>query len=376
MTLLDIFPSLRSVMSARLDPAVWPSETHYDATGRVAVGGVALQDIADQYGTPVRVLDEMDVRHRCASYRRSFPEAEIVCAGDELVAPSVTRWVSEQRVSIITGSAVELTGVESVGVDPRRIIMHSKASAARLRALELGVGRIVVGSNDDIAHLAAHAHRPQSVLLQPPATNDAAAEQTVSEILRHPRLTPVGLLGSIRPESSDTGYTKTVARLVGQMAQARTDHGILLTELALCAESDTTVDAAAAIENALDDACAMFRFPRPRITLQPGRTTVARAMVSVHRVRSVDRHDDGRTVVAVDGSLANAKYAVLANRHSPGPFMSATIVPNDSDGTTELVQLPADLHPGEVLAAPRAARIAEGSVVAVRDGRTTELIRR
>lgn len=171
MTLLDILPSLRSVMPARLDPAMWPSETHYDATGRVAIGGVALQDIADQYGTPVWVLDVQ----------------------------------SNSRTS-------------------------------------------------------------------PP-----------------------------------------VARC---------------------------------------------------------------AMVSVHRVRSVVRHDDGRTVVAVDGSLANAKYAVVANRHSPGPFISATIVPNDSDGTTEVVQLPADLHPGEVLAAPWSARTSEGSVVAVTDGRTTELIPR
>ncbi len=72
MTLLDIFPSLRSVMSARLDPAMWPTETPHDATGRVAIGGVALQDVADQYGIPVRILDEMDVRHRCASYRRTL----------------------------------------------------------------------------------------------------------------------------------------------------------------------------------------------------------------------------------------------------------------------------------------------------------------
>ena len=86
-------------MSARLDPAMWPAETHYDTTCRVAIGGIALQDIADQYGTPVRIVDEMDVRHRCASYCRAFPTAEIACAGEELIAPSVTRWWSSRCVT-------------------------------------------------------------------------------------------------------------------------------------------------------------------------------------------------------------------------------------------------------------------------------------
>src|SRR6266568_609665 len=62
VTLLEIFPSLRSgMMSPRLDATVWPCETHYDDLGRITVGGVALADIADQYGTPTYVLDETEV---------------------------------------------------------------------------------------------------------------------------------------------------------------------------------------------------------------------------------------------------------------------------------------------------------------------------
>ncbi len=72
MTLLDIFPSLRAAMAPRLDPALWPTTDH-DERGRIRVGGVALDDIADQYGTPTYVLDEDDVRHRCRAYRTAFP---------------------------------------------------------------------------------------------------------------------------------------------------------------------------------------------------------------------------------------------------------------------------------------------------------------
>ena len=75
MTLLDIFPSLRAAMAPRLDPALWPVTTDHDERGRIRVGGVALDDIADQYGTPTYVLDEDDVRHRCRAYRTAFPES-------------------------------------------------------------------------------------------------------------------------------------------------------------------------------------------------------------------------------------------------------------------------------------------------------------
>ena len=49
MTLLEIFPSLRATTVPRLDPAVWPTDTHYDHDGRIALGAVALADVADQF---------------------------------------------------------------------------------------------------------------------------------------------------------------------------------------------------------------------------------------------------------------------------------------------------------------------------------------
>lgn len=57
MTLLDILPSLRSVVAPRLDPAHWPAETHYDDRGRVTVGDTVLEDIADHHGTPLATAD-------------------------------------------------------------------------------------------------------------------------------------------------------------------------------------------------------------------------------------------------------------------------------------------------------------------------------
>jgi diaminopimelate decarboxylase len=89
VTLLEIFPSLRATTVPRLDPAVWPADTHYDQDGRITLGAVALADIADEFGTPAHVVDEAEVRERCRAYRKHFPDAEIVYAGTALMVGAV-----------------------------------------------------------------------------------------------------------------------------------------------------------------------------------------------------------------------------------------------------------------------------------------------
>lgn len=80
MTLLDILPSLGHAAPPRFDPAIWPVTAHPDEEGRLCVGGVPLGDVADEFGTPVYVVDEADFRcrargtaGRCAASRWSTP---------------------------------------------------------------------------------------------------------------------------------------------------------------------------------------------------------------------------------------------------------------------------------------------------------------
>lgn len=125
MTLLEIFPSLRSGMpSPRVDTTVWPCETHYDELGRITLGGVALADLADQYGTPAYVLDETEIRRRCRAYRKHFPEGEIVYAAKALLTKAVAGWIAEEGLSLDVCSGGELAVALAAGVDPARIVLH------------------------------------------------------------------------------------------------------------------------------------------------------------------------------------------------------------------------------------------------------------
>ncbi|WP_040687535.1 diaminopimelate decarboxylase, partial [Nocardia vinacea] len=153
------------------------------------------------------------------------------------------------------------------------------------------------------------------------------------------------------------------------------------------------------IDDALDAACARNHFPRPNIALEPGRAIVARAGVTLYRVLSIKHIDGGRTYVTVDGGMGdNARVAlyganyevVIANRHPCGPQMTATVAGRYCEAGDVLatdIRLPADLRPGEVLAVPCTGAyhhslassynsVGRPPIIAVRDGRARQLIRR
>ncbi len=258
MTLLDIFPSLRAAMAPRLDPALWPVTTDHDERGRIRVGGVALDDIADQYGTPTYVLDEDDVRHRCRAYRTAFPESEIAYAAKALTTRAVADWVTSEGLSLDVCSEGELAIARSAGVDPSRIILHGNAkTATELRtAVGVGVGRIVVDSHTEIRLLASLARRRQRVLVratpdidihgQPAVTtgvddqkfgfpiNGGHLDAAVRLVLEQPSLELVGLHCHLGSQITDVElFASAVERMIGRMEQIRRDHGVILTNLNL-----------------------------------------------------------------------------------------------------------------------------------------------
>ncbi|MGX1778500.1 diaminopimelate decarboxylase [Nocardia brasiliensis] len=434
MTLLEIFPSLKSGMPSRLDSAVWPRDTHYDDAGRITIGGVALADIADQYGTPTYVLDEREVRERCRAYRKAFPEAEIIYAGKALMIRAVANWVSQEGLSVDVCSAGELAIALAAGVAPRRIIMHGngKSFDELTAAVQAGVGRIVVDSLAEITLLSALVTDSQNVLLRLspgidvhghpavktgvtdqkfgfPLGGDTAAE-AVARILRQPKLNLVGLHCHLGSQIHDPDYYgEAVRRMVAEMARVRADHGHLLTELDLGGGHAVAyrtgdiamdlADLAAIIEDALDAACARQHFPRPTISLEPGRAIVAHAGVTLYRVLSVKHIEGGHTYVTVDGGMSDnprvalygARYSVVvANRHPTCASMTATVAGRFCEAGDILatdVQLPVDLRPGEVLAVPSTGAyhhslassynsVGRPPIVAVRHGQCRELVRR
>ena len=258
MTLLEIFPSLRGAMTPRMDPALWPISTRHDHSGRVCIGDVSLEEIADQYGTPTYVVDEADVRHRCRTYREIFPDSEIVYAGKALMIRAMATWVSDEGLGVDVCSAGELAVALAAGVHPHRIILHGNAkSVSELRAaVNAGVGRIVLDSPSEAVRLASVCTHRQKVLVRVtpgidihghkavstgivdqkfglPAFSEEL-EHTVSVVANATHLQLIGLHCHLGSQITDPElFRPAIETMIAQMDDIRRTHRIILTELDL-----------------------------------------------------------------------------------------------------------------------------------------------
>ena len=415
MTLFEILPSLRHAATPRIDRAIWPLTTHVDELGRLCVGEMALTEVADEFGTPTYIIDEADFRHRIRRYRAALPEARLVYAGKALLTTAIAQWVAEEGAGLGVCSGGELATALIAGVDPNQIVVHGMATTPGelCEATNAGVGRIVVDSPTEVAFLAAGARQPQAVQVRVSpdmSLTDGHAADAIRRALDQPLLYLVGLQCHIGSQVTDASlYGEAIRQMVPLMAEVRARHGVILTELNIgggqgvpYVSGDPELDLDALrdfIDDALDASCAAERFPRPTIVVEPGRAISARAGITLYRVLWVQSQPGGRAMVAVDGGLSvnprvalyDARYTIaLANRNSMTVTQPMTIVGRHCESGDEIardVPLPADLHAGDLLAvactgayhhsmASTYNMVGRPPLVAVKDGRTRELVRR
>ncbi len=434
MTLTAI-PDQSERPRAQRELAVWPASTRHAPHGELTVGGVALTEIAERFGTPVYVLDEDEVRNRCRAYRDAFADADILYAAKAFLCRAMANWVQEEGLGLDVSSAGELELAVTTGFPPDRMVMHGNAKSPQdLRAaIRLGVGRIVIDSTGEIARLAAEvpSGTRQKVLVRVIpgiaagghtairtgtedqkfglSLVDGSAQHAVARILDQPRLELVGVhchLGSqiatVKP------YLLAVRRMVGLLARIRQQHGTTLPELDLGGghavayrpgESLLDIGALGArVRTELAASCAAAGLPVPRLTVEPGRAIAGPAGVALYRVLSVKRTGD-RTFVAVDGGMSDnprpALYGVryaprLLGRRSTADCRPATVVGRHCEAGDILasdVRLPDDTRPGDLIAIPVAGAyhlsmasgynmVGRPPVVAVTGGRARLLVRR
>jgi diaminopimelate decarboxylase len=379
----------------------WPLTACPGAHGEMVVGGVGLGLIAERYGTPVHVVDEADIRRRCRDYKRAF-SGEVAYASKAFLTRAMARWVLQEGLSLDICSAGELAVARAVEFPGKWLIMHGNAKTPHelAAALEYGVGRIVLDSPNEIDRLAAQVAaargcRRQQVLIRvtpgveahshraiTTGTDDqqfgfsfasGAAEDAVARVLARPELELVGLHCHIGSQVQRVdAFEMAAALMVDLLARVRDAHGRVLPQLDLggghaVAYRDldlgsTPQQLAPHIEGAVARACADYRLPVPRLTVEPGRAISARAGVTVYRVITVKRTASGKVFVAVDGGMSDnprpalygAGYTVsLIGRPVTAPLRTTTVVGRHCEAGDVIAAdaaLPEDLHPGDLLA--------------------------
>ena len=138
-----------------LDPVIWPtSAQRIGAT--VQLGGIPVPALVGEHGTPAVFLDEEDVRARARTTRRPSAASTCTTPGKAFLCTTLARWVAEEGLGLDVCTGGELAVALAAGFPPQRIGVHgnNKSLTELVRAVEVGVGHIIVDSFDEIRRLA------------------------------------------------------------------------------------------------------------------------------------------------------------------------------------------------------------------------------
>jgi diaminopimelate decarboxylase len=265
-------------------------------------------DVMHQPQTPSPTRDEEELR-RCKIYRKSFPMTEIALPATALRNRGIAKWVRDHRATIDVRTGEELATALAAGVRLQRLTLYADAlSESELHAaVNLGVGRVVVASVHHIELLRSGvAKRAQDVVIRMTDFNTPVlaiagvadrvpvgfrfdsneSDTAIAAVLDHEWLNLVGLHCEVGSQDHDfVSYPAAIGHMIAEMTQVRRNHRVVLTRLGLggggaVPSGDWLVELpqlAAQIDDSLDDACGILRFPRPLVVLSTGLEIIGRS---------------------------------------------------------------------------------------------------
>jgi len=409
----------------------WPDHAGFGPAG-LSVAGVSAEELARRFGTPLLVVDEEHLRARARTFASLFPHP--MYAVKAFTSRAAIRLVAEEGLDLLASTGGELEACLRAGIRGDRIVMHGNnksdeelrlAVAARVRlvnvdnpeelerletvAAEAGVVQPIMLRV--IPEVGAGAHRKivtgavgskfGTALPLVPATVRRAIElphvrllgihsHVGSQVLEvEPYLAAVDVLLDLLVRLRDeTGFEAELVDVGGGFGVAYTDEEpIALDELA------------PTLLERIREGARRRGLTVPHVLVEPGRSVVGTAMVTLYRVGAVKGSPNGRAIVAVDGGMSDnirpmlygARYTVaVAGPPRPGSPTSVDIVGRhceSGDVLAEDVGLGQDLRPGDLVAfaatgaytysmASTYNRVGRPAVVAVREGEARLWLRR
>ena len=391
-----------------LDAQIWPRNAARGASGALELAGNDVRDLAAEYGSPLFVIDEADVRSRAREFVQAYSQfdrgAEVHYAAKAFLSTTVAGWLTDEGLGIDVASGGELAIALAGGVEPSRIMMHgnNKSVDELTAALDAGVGHIVIDSFVELARLAqlagdrgivqpvlirvtvgveAHTHEFIATAHEDQkfgfsiASGDAI--EAVRRIVKLPALELVGVHSHIGSQIFDAaGFEVAAGRVIAFMHELDSAFGLPLEVMNLgggmgiaYVPGDDPLDPAtmaAQLRDIVGKRCAEAGIAPPKMAFEPGRAIIGPAGVTVYTVGTIKpvQLDGGvvRTFVSVDGGMSDnirtalydAAYTVtLASRTSDAEPMLVRVVGKHCESGDVVVRdawLPSDLAEGDLLA--------------------------
>ena len=374
-------------------------------TGRLLFAGQDTVALARQYGTPLYLLDEDKVRENCRTYaavcRRYFDgRAQPLYASKANAFKRLYQIVEEEGLGIDVVSSGELYTALQAGCDVNRVYFHgnNKTDEDIRYGVERNVGYFVADNLEEIRAIEAEAarqNRRQRVLLRltpgiDPHTYAAVATGRVDSkfgnaiatgqageitayTLRQPHVELTGFHCHVGSQVFEEDvFERAAAVMLEFAAHCKQAYGYTARQLDLgggfgvrYVESDPSLDIDAKVGRlaaAVREACGRLGMEMPEIRIEPGRSIVANAGMTLYTVGTVKRIPGYKNYVSVDGSMADhPRYALygsqytcmLAGKMGEPQTLACSVVGRcceSGDIIQEHVKLPASVCRGDILA--------------------------
>ena len=330
------------------------------ADGALLFAGQSVNALADRWGTPLYLMDEDRVRQNCRMYLSAFraafgPDALPLYACKAAAFRQICRIAAEEGLGLDTVSPGEIATALSAGFPAEDVYYHGdgKTDEDIAFALDRGVGCFVVDNGDELIALneqaAARGLRQKVLLRITPgidphtyhAINTGAVDvkfgvpvetgqamEFVRAALGMKSLEVAGLHCHVGSMVFDEDvFLRTVDLMVGFMAEVRGELGFTFRELDLgggygvrYTDDDPTADIPARIGEVaarLKSRLAEAGLPTPRFLMEPGRSIVADAGMTVYTVCSVKRIPGYKSYVITDGGMTdNPRYCLYGSAYT------------------------------------------------------------
>lgn len=407
----------------------------------LVIGGCDATELAAEFGTPLYVMDEGIIRRNLRMYRQALEKhyagrGMVLYASKAFCTAATCVIASQEGAGLDVVSGGELHTAHVAGFPMEKVYFHgNNKSEAELRlAIEYGVGRIVVDNLHELAMLEriarergttlsisvrvkpgidAHTHdfvktgnidSKFGVALENGEIFDFAEATTK---MQHIRL--VGVHCHIGSQIFDREpFELTAEVMLGMVAELKTRFGIIIGELNLgggygiiYTDADDPVPYSSYIESVstvVDRVCREKGLEKPFILMEPGRSIVAPAGVTLYTVGSIKNIPGIRKYVAIDGgmfdnpryALYESKYTMLLANRASAPKSDCVTVAGKCCESGDLLGRDVPLQeaePGDILAVLATGaynysmsmnynRNGRPPVVLVRDGKARVIVRR
>jgi diaminopimelate decarboxylase len=314
-----------------------PDHSTIEADGYLAVGGCRLDDLVAEFGTPLFVYDEVHLRDRAREAVAAFGDG-VAYASKAFLCRAMAELVHEEGMCIDVATGGEMRVALAAGVPAERLVFHgnNKSNPELSTALEVGIGRIVADSFDELdrieALVEAGARVPEILLRVTPgieahtheyvrtgqddskfgfglASGDAM--RAIERASDSAALKLVGIhvhIGSqVFAVDSFRRAVETLAPTINSLGLPEFSIGGGLGVAYVEGEESATIAQWGAV---MRQACVEAGITA-QVTAEPGRAIAAAAAITVYTVGTIKDLPDIRTYVSVDGGMSDNPRPVL-----------------------------------------------------------------